>query len=135
VGQGLLGFATFPTNCSGSLAQDGVVIHYQSLPGGTLVPYDEGDTTTHEVGHWVGLYHTFQGGCTGNGDFVSDTAAEASPNYDCISVGDRDTCSGGGPDPVDNIMDYTEDACMDNLTAGQQARWTSLTCQYRGLCS
>ena len=134
VGQGLLGFATFPSDCAKSTGVDGVVIHYQSLPGGTLVPYTEGDTTTHEVGHWVGLYHTFQGGCQGNGDFVSDTPAEASPNYDCIQVGQRDTCSGGGPDPVDNIMDYTEDACMDALTAGQHTRWTSLTCQYRGLC-
>ena len=135
VGQGLLGYATFPSDCRGkSIGNDGVVVHYQTLPGGPYEPYNEGDTGTHEVGHWLGLYHTFQGGCTGNGDFVSDTAAEASPNYDCIQVGERDTCSGGGPDPVDNIMDYTEDACMDNLTSGQAARWTSLSCQYRGLC-
>ncbi|MBU8871678.1 MAG: PKD domain-containing protein [Gemmatimonadales bacterium] len=129
VGGGLLGYATFPYMYPEDSYMHGVVCLYSSVPGGTAVPYDEGDTATHEIGHFLGLYHTFQDGCTVPNDYCDDTPQEASPAYGCPEG--RDTCVDPGLDPIFNFMDYSDDSCMDHFTADQSARCDEQMALYR----
>ncbi len=130
IGGGLLGWAYFPKDYNGGRDFfDGVVILDESMPGGTAGKYALGDTLTHEVGHWLALHHTFNGGCSASGDFVADTPKEAHPQFNCPEG--ADTCAAPGLDPIHNFMDYTQDSCMDMFTVGQAERMSDAWVAFR----
>lgn len=130
---GILGYATFP---GGAANEDGVVINGEYFASGSCAstPYDLGRTATHEVGHWLGLYHTFQDGCAGMsaadcataGDNVCDTPPTASPNYGCPPDPNNppNSCTESPdlPDQTVNFMDYGDDRCLLMFSQGQVDR-------------
>ncbi|KAG8681834.1 hypothetical protein FRC11_000611, partial [Ceratobasidium sp. 423] len=110
--QNLLGYATFPDDYTSNPGNDGVVFRYSTVPGGSAAPVNLGKTLTHEVGHWLGLFHPFQGGCEGVGDMVLDTPAQLNQTDGCPSIA-PDTCPDQpGRDGIHNFMDYSDDACL-----------------------
>ncbi|KAF8907731.1 hypothetical protein CPB85DRAFT_651829 [Mucidula mucida] len=130
----LLGYAAFPSDYKSDPYEDGIVLQYATLPGGSSENYGFGKTLTHEAGHWVGLYHTFSGGCeeSDGGDEVADTPAQDSPTDGCPTT--RDSCKGEpGLDPIHNYMDYSYDVCLTEFSAGQIERLQEQMRVYRGV--
>ncbi|KAL3781324.1 hypothetical protein ACHAW5_007178 [Stephanodiscus triporus] len=128
LGGAALGMATKPPNDS---KRDGVVILNEVMPGGPLGTLSEGDTLTHEVGHWLGLMHTHDnpnGPCSGEGDYFM--SFEASPSFGCDVT--KDECQNdGGKNPIHDFMSYSDDDCMDQFTPGQNLRMQQAWETYR----
>ena len=124
----IAGYGTLPNEFPEDDRRHGVIIDVGSLPG-SAAPLDMGHTLVHELGHYFGLLHTFQGGCAEPGDGIVDTPAEASAAYGC-QIG-RDTCAEAGTDPIDNFMDYSDDSCTSNFTALQAARMQASIATFR----
>lgn len=133
-GSGTLGYASYP---GGPAAEDGIVILSSAFGNiGTVnSPYHLGRTLTHEVGHWLGLYHTFNNSCgidtCLDGDYVCDTPPVSNPNYSCQVI---NTCNNDLPDindQIENYMDYTDDACKNIFSAGQKLRMDATLNTYR----
>jgi hypothetical protein len=129
-----LGWSSMPDTLSqpGQATLDGIVVDWESWPGTSTTyagRFDQGETATHETGHWLNLDHTFYGGCTGQGDFVDDTPPESTPTTGCPAG--KDTCSAPGLDPIHNYMDYSYDSCYTQFTPGQTQRMQDAWLLYR----
>jgi hypothetical protein len=137
----LLGYAQFPWYYHGKRKKlDGVEVNVAGMPGGSARGYNLGDTVIHETGHWLGLLHTFQGGCSGSGDKVDDTPAESEPTFTCsagITPTESHVCdpvqmvAKGYYDPALNFLDYSYDGCMRMFTEGQHRLVSAMWTRYR----
>lgn len=132
LGGGLLGICNFPSaqganKASTTFKEDGCNVLADSVPGGSATNYNQGGTAAHEVGHWFGLFHVFQGqACSGAGDSVSDTPLQKIATSGCPST--QDSCpNSAGLDSINNYMDYSYDVCYQSFTAGQQTRMFSVS--------
>lgn len=132
---GALGYASFPQQSAGQ-TQDGVVLLHSSVgrnaPNGGI--YNQGRTATHELGHYFGLFHTFQDGCGnsnnpfGSGDRIADTPQHPSPDNSCQP---RQSQCGTGLTPVENYMNYSPDSCMYEFSPQQINRMRCSIINYR----
>ncbi|MGS2725849.1 zinc metalloprotease [Psychroserpens sp. BH13MA-6] len=122
IGGGILGYAQFP---GGPSATDGVVVspQYFGNTGYVAAPFDEGRTTTHEVGHYLNLRHIWGDGRCNRDDYVADTPTSDGPNYGCPSY---PTVNCRSNDMTMNYMDYVDDACMYMFSEGQKTRMRSI---------
>lgn len=132
-----LGWATFPVEWvfppnNPNKWMDGVVVWHGIFPGGLNPQYNQGKRVVHEVGHWLGLLHTFQNGCTGNGDDITDTPAHKQANTGVPPEGaNNGACNPLEQAPIHNFMNYTDDVCMTHFTPEQVEKMRKLMQLFR----
>ena len=100
-----------------------------SLQGGRIPNSNLGFTATHEIAHWIGLHHTFEGGCSAIGDRIDDTPRQRFPTPGWPAG--QDSCPEPGLDPIHNSMDYSYDRCYTEFTAQQAKRMQEQWLAYR----
>jgi hypothetical protein len=131
-----LGYCTLPESPPSILA-DGCSIDSTTMPGGSNQVANLGYTATHETGHWLGLDHVFNGGTCADGDSIADTPFQSEPTYGCpvdpsTGATTKDSCpSDPGLDSIHNYMDYSDDPCMNEFTAGQKAAMSGAWARFR----
>ena len=120
------GYTWWPTNYGEGHYRQGISIDYRCIAGGS---YGD-DTATHEIGHYFGLYHTFQTNCSAPDDAVADTPRNHSDYlHGCNSS--QDSCPDDpGNDPVSNYMNYSSVGCTNNFTLGQKDRMDAIIESY-----
>ena len=148
---GVYGYGAWPWDYEQSPKNDGVVVNSLAIPDGPYLDRNEGKTLVHEVGHWLGLLHTFQfkrtspvsahyvnensifyilRHCLLNDDLIGDTPKQKSPTNGCPAR--RNSCSFyRGSDPIHNYMDYSDDTCRNEFTSGQVDRMKAMWNEYR----
>ncbi|KAF9523429.1 pregnancy-associated plasma protein-A-domain-containing protein [Crepidotus variabilis] len=125
-----LGVSSIPSQYFSNPKMDGILVRHSTITNGPRQHFNMGRTLTHEVGHWLGLFHTFEGGCdNGVGDNVADTPPQRSGTEGCPTG--KDSCPGDGPDLTNNFMDYTYDVCMTGFTPGQAVRMREAAWAFR----
>ena len=136
----ILGYAQFPFQINSATSTDGVMCRADQIGIIEMASVMQaGRTLTHEAGHWVGLYHPFQGGCVGltpatcatQGDEVCDTPPVASATNGCPNNRNSCTESNDKPDLVRNYMDYADGNCMNMYTPGQKTKMDGQMAFYR----
>lgn len=132
---GILGYAGFP-----SASFNGIVVRNNAfgVRPNNIPDYNQGDVLLHEVGHYLGLYHTFEGGCTsptGNplldGDRVADTPKVAAANFNCVTGINTCVDAPEANDLIQNFMDYGNNLCANSFTNGQYQRMLDTINIYR----
>lgn len=128
--QTVIGYTFLPSAFSESSKLNRIIISSSTIPGGGLVGLNQGKTLTHEIGHYLGLLHTFEGECSIPNDGVEDTPAHKS--NEGKPVDSTDSCANyPGTDPVHNYMNYVDDDWMTEFTIGQMARMYPLVASFR----